>query len=127
LRTSDRVAQLLPEDKLPQAWSEITVRELLPFARIGGEEFVALLPSTNLDQSVQLAERFRTSIRNIEISVPEGVLKLRASFGCAELVPNGSTHLDLLAVADQALYRGKKLGRDCVVRSHLTALTAEVK
>jgi diguanylate cyclase (GGDEF)-like protein/PAS domain S-box-containing protein len=97
------------------------------FARIGGEEFVALLPSTNLDQAVQLAERFRTSIRNIEICVPEGVLKLTTSFGCAELVPNGSTHLDLLAVADQALYRGKKLGRDCVVRSHLATLTAEVK
>lgn len=97
------------------------------FARIGGEEFVALLPSTNLDQAAQLAERFRTSIRKTEISVPDGVLRITASFGCAELMLNEDTHLDLLAAADEALYRGKRLGRDCVVRSHSADLTVEVR
>ncbi len=97
------------------------------FARIGGEEFVAILPSTALDEAVGLAKRLRTSIRDIEVAVPEGVLKMTATFGCAELVPNSSTHLDLLAAADQALYRGKGLGRDRVVRSIAVASPVEAQ
>lgn len=85
------------------------------FARIGGEEFVALLPSTDLHDAVELAERLRSSVRDLDLVVAGSEMGLTASFGCAVLVTEEDTHIELLAAADHALYRGKRMGRDCVV------------
>lgn len=96
------------------------------FARIGGEEFVALLPSTDLHGAMELAERLRTSVHKLSVTVDGEVMNMTASFGCAEFSTEASTHVELLAAADQALYRGKRMGRDCVVSARQLATRAEL-
>ncbi|HZS29823.1 MAG TPA: GGDEF domain-containing protein [Gaiellaceae bacterium] len=76
-------------------------------ARWGGEEFVAVLPETNLAGAVQLAERLRTEIGRISL----GAIRASASCGVATLVAGDGTET-LLAAADAALYRAKENGRD---------------
>jgi len=85
-------------------------------ARIGGEEFVALLPETPLPQAEGVAERMRAAIAATPLST-EGVavMHLTISLGVAALLP-GETLTDLMRRADQAMYRAKHSGRN-VVRS----------
>lgn len=81
-------------------------------ARIGGEEFLIILPNLDVSHALQIAERLRKSVAKIRIADPDA-LRLTASFGVAEADPNES--LDhLLARVDAALYRAKRLGRDRV-------------
>lgn len=87
------------------------------FARLGGEEFVALLPSTNLEGAVHFAERLRRVIGLGGVDFGGKILTVSASFGCAEYVPATDTLSDLLSAADKALYRAKAAGRNRVVES----------
>ncbi len=79
--------------------------------RMGGEEFVVLLPATNLPEAVVCAERFRHDLRARGFDLPEAVT---SSFGVACLRP-GEAGASLLARADTALYAAKQQGRDRVV------------
>ncbi|MCA1714424.1 MAG: diguanylate cyclase [Gammaproteobacteria bacterium] len=85
-------------------------------ARPGGEEFMVLLPDTPLEQSLQVAERVRASVRHAGIphaDSPHGVLTV--SIGVAALEPDhGDDPGAMLAQADAALYRAKRAGRDRV-------------
>ena len=85
--------------------------------RLGGEEFAALLPETDVDGAVRLAERLLEVVR--EIVLPDAPdVHLTASVGAAELGPDTSpddTVDDLLRVADRRLYGAKSGGRDRVV------------
>ncbi|MGF1599711.1 MAG: diguanylate cyclase [Acidimicrobiales bacterium] len=88
-------------------------------ARIGGEEFALFAPLATIDELVMAAERLRQSVAAMEIAVPDGTLRVTASFGVAALtVP---TSLDdgarVLKAADEALYEAKKSGRNRVVVS----------
>lgn len=76
-------------------------------ARWGGEEFVVLLPETNLEGAHHLADRLRAAIGTISL----GAIRTGASCGVAAFVP-GDTADVLLAAADAALYRAKENGRD---------------
>ncbi|HEY0379646.1 MAG TPA: diguanylate cyclase [Pyrinomonadaceae bacterium] len=82
-------------------------------ARIGGEEFAVILPETDFEGGVDVAERLRVAIRETEIS-PAGTIT--ASFGVAEFPLCAATGRELLAVADAALYQAKRGGRDRVER-----------
>jgi diguanylate cyclase (GGDEF)-like protein len=84
-------------------------------ARWGGEEFVAVLPETDLDGARRFAERLR---RTIEAN-PVGDMRTSASCGVATMLPDDSVEA-LLGAADQALYQAKSNGRnrtETVVRS----------
>jgi two-component system cell cycle response regulator len=86
--------------------------------RFGGEEFVLLLPSTDLDHAALAARRLREAIREVPIRLDTGVeVRVTASLGVASLAELGEDpHPDhLLALADERLYAAKAAGRDRVV------------
>lgn len=82
-------------------------------ARLGGEEFVVLLPETPLATAVEVAERMRAALA--KTTIPPLPQPITASFGVAELVSNESPET-LLYRTDQALYEAKISGRNRVVR-----------
>lgn len=85
--------------------------------RYGGEEFVVLLPHTNLEKALAVAEKIRLAVS--ETSVPGmGEQRLTISIGAAGLpdIRVGSMR-ELVRKADEALYRAKEGGRNQVVRA----------
>jgi diguanylate cyclase (GGDEF)-like protein len=84
------------------------------FARLGGEEFVVLLPSTDMAAAVNLAERLRTAISATPLKAGDMFLEITASFGCAVATDTSTTLTDLLTTADTLLYSAKRNGRNRV-------------
>jgi diguanylate cyclase (GGDEF)-like protein len=86
------------------------------FARVGGEEFVMLLPRSDADQAMLVAQRLRSMVEALKIQADEDlVLHITASFGVATLSPAIGTVDALYVAADTALYQAKDSGRNCVV------------
>jgi len=85
-------------------------------ARYGGEEFAVVLVDTDLDQALMLAESLRRLIWDQNISNPTSERgSVSISIGVACIVPGTDTGpSELLALADEALYRAKRRGRDRV-------------
>ena len=82
-------------------------------ARVGGEEFVALLPGADLAAAVEAAERVRARVAAEPIPAGGSLLVVTLSAGCAALAP-GEGGEGLLARADAKLYEAKRGGRDRV-------------
>lgn len=92
-----------------------TVREIDLPARYGGEEFAVLLPQTDIEGATQLAERLRRGLASRPMSTrPGSLVAVTASFGVAAF-PDAPTPAALFAAADDALYRAKRRGKNCVV------------
>jgi diguanylate cyclase (GGDEF)-like protein len=92
-----------------------TVRDIDLAARYGGEEFAVLLPQTDLEGAERLAERLRQSMATRRLTVEPGeTVRVTASFGVAAF-PDSPTPAALFAAADEALYRAKSAGKNCVV------------
>lgn len=87
------------------------------FARLGGEEFVLMLPGQDFPEAVRLAERLRELIAQNE--VPGSGTHITVSAGVAGLENDSDEIDDLLRRADRGLYRAKSEGRDrvCLARS----------
>ncbi len=81
--------------------------------RMGGEEFIIICPDTPECGVVNLAEKLRLAVENLEVP---GAGKITASFGCALRLPDESIDR-LLSRADNALYRAKELGRNRVEKA----------
>lgn len=81
------------------------------FIRWGGEEFTILLPQTNLAGALAVGEKLRVMLENIEH--PQ-VGKVTASFGVAERIM-GESFESWFKRLDEALYKAKESGRNCVV------------
>jgi diguanylate cyclase (GGDEF)-like protein len=87
-------------------------------ARYGGEEFVVILPNTDAQSALVIAETIRQTILNLEIIHARSAVSDRVtlSLGVASLVP--SLELSpaiLLTLTDKALYAAKEKGRNCIV------------
>ncbi len=97
-----------------------TCTALLPprgiFARLGGEEFGALLPRFDRDQAFALAEEMREAIAALQIETPLGILTATASLGCAALDEANGSIDGLIKLADERLYAAKRGGRNQVCR-----------
>ncbi len=83
-------------------------------ARLGGEEFVVLMPAADLPMACETAERLRAVIAAIQVDTPDVSLGVTASFGCACLDGRNPDLASVLAAADAALYVAKREGRDRV-------------
>lgn len=96
-----------------------SLRTVDTLGRYGGEEFVILMPETEIHAAQQMAERLRADLHDLYIPVPDGELHLTASLGLAEYHPVYTQTLnELINLADQAMYKAKQAGRDRVV-THL--------
>ena len=83
--------------------------------RYGGEEFLIVLPETDINKAEELAERIRIAIMEHPFCLSLALdLSLTCSIGVAEFESN-QTPSDLLKVVDEMLYRAKTLGRNKVV------------
>lgn len=83
-------------------------------ARLGGEEFAVLLPDCDLNAAAIFAERLRGSLALAEIPYAERLLQVTVSIGCTDLGPDDSNPEICLSRADDALYRAKASGRNCI-------------
>ncbi|MGH7591582.1 MAG: GGDEF domain-containing protein, partial [Gemmatimonadales bacterium] len=83
-------------------------------ARYGGDEFVVLLPRTDLSGGQRVAETIRRRLEGIgpALGLPEG--SVTASLGVAEHDPALPVAADLIEAADRALYAAKTAGRNVV-------------
>jgi diguanylate cyclase (GGDEF)-like protein len=84
-------------------------------ARLGGEEFVVLLPETNLAGAAALAEDLRAAIEALVVEFGDERIEFTISVGCAELEAGDKRPDDLLNRADEKLYEAKRAGRNRVV------------
>ncbi len=92
-------------------------------ARVGGEEFMILLPHTSLEAAHVIAERLRTSVADTSFS--SGFQRLSVvtvSIGISQSGRDGDTIEAILHVADQRLYHAKHQGRNRVVTTIKTSL-----
>ena len=80
--------------------------------RFGGEEFVMLLPETDLAQAMVVAERLREAVAAHVLHVHKVQFKLTISVGVAQAILSMSGIDVLLRAADQALYQAKAEGRN---------------
>ncbi|MFM0242618.1 sensor domain-containing diguanylate cyclase [Paraburkholderia phytofirmans] len=83
-------------------------------ARLGGEEFILMLPSTTTSEAMAVAERLRVAVERARIDTAVGTLKATVSLGVATVSTANPTLQSLLAAADRALYDAKRAGRNCV-------------
>jgi diguanylate cyclase (GGDEF)-like protein len=91
-----------------------TLRDADVAGRWGGEEFILVLPGTDVTGAVRLAERVRSELRNRAILAPDGTpISITASFGVAAF-PQAGNEQKLVAAADAALYGAKRAGKDRV-------------
>lgn len=90
----------------------ITLREGDIVGRVGGEEFVVLLPETNVDGAVTVAERIRHMVEMTPVSVSGSTIHFTVSIGGSEPTFQECTLDLLLNQADNALYQAKNSGRN---------------
>ncbi len=80
--------------------------------RIGGEEFLIVLPNTTLEAAAEQADRLCKRIRDLVIPVNNVSLRITVSMGVTEFLAGQENWQSLLSRADEALYRAKNNGRD---------------
>ncbi|WPM31393.1 GGDEF domain-containing protein [Hydrogenobacter sp. T-2] len=81
-------------------------------ARLGGEEFVLLMPNTNLQRGKVVAERIRSAFQNSLIVYEGKEVRATLSVGLAGYKAGVESIDDIIRMADEALYKAKELGRN---------------
>ncbi|HZO23372.1 MAG TPA: tetratricopeptide repeat-containing diguanylate cyclase [Steroidobacteraceae bacterium] len=86
------------------------------FGRLGGEEFLIVLPATGLEEARMAAESFREEILTVDTAhwFGEEARHITASVGCTVSTPGEDSPSTILKRADAALYAAKRSGRNCV-------------
>lgn len=86
--------------------------------RYGGEEFIILLPQTDLGTGVQRGNQLLESVRSMNVSYQGKILaRITVSIGAAVYPDHGHTVEELIHRADEALYQAKQTGRDRLVEA----------
>jgi two-component system cell cycle response regulator len=83
--------------------------------RYGGEEFLILLPNTDLEQTLKVTEKIRRNIENTEITIPTGEkIKVTASLGVSVVYPEDKNIFVAIKRADEKLHHAKQKGKNRV-------------
>jgi len=108
----------LQGDEVLQAFVATTQNAIRPkdvLCRYGGEEFALILPNTDAVQAAYLMERLRTKFNAIKFQTNESNFQVTFSSGVTEITELNSHSATLVDEADQALYSGKRGGRNQTV------------
>jgi len=92
------------------------IRNIDRFGRFGGEEFLLVLPDTHHESAIQVVERLRSIVAELDWSAFSPGMRVTVSAGIATLNPNETSDA-ILARADRALYAAKAQGRNSIVAS----------
>jgi len=104
-----------------QLFAQICIEKLRDtdiFARIGGEEFVALITANEQSELLAIAERIRLSVENTPVLTNDQrvpAVQITVSIGATKINLNYQSLKVALETADNALYEAKSRGRNCVV------------
>jgi diguanylate cyclase (GGDEF)-like protein/PAS domain S-box-containing protein len=96
-----------------------TLRDVDTLARVGGDEFVAVLPGATAEAEIQMIGRRMIGMVQQPFDIDGHTLYVGTSIGAATFPQHGETEVKLLAHADTAMYRAKETGKArCVIYSH---------
>lgn len=93
---------------------QVEVREYDGVGRFGGEEFMFVLPGCDAEAAAITMERVRARIKGTPVPWEGESIAVAISTGVASTAPDGLSAAELIQAADDALYRAKARGRDCV-------------
>ena len=97
-------------------------------ARFGGEEFIIVLPETDLAGALEAAHRLRLAVRENPIETANGLLTVTVSIGVSSnLMTHLTDHRQMTLDADEALYQAKKAGKDRVETLALLDTTSPMR
>ena len=105
-------------DRLLQGITEVlqrTVRATDTAARYGGDEFVVLLPETDLQGAFIVAEKLRRDVAALTIRVDERSVRTSVSVGLVSFPEDGETIEQLVSAVDAAMYEAKRRGKNQIV------------
>ena len=114
---SETVKHTLSEAGLDQA----------TFARVGGEEFIILLPDMDIGETFEVCEGVRCALEQQQIVSTSGVFKITVSIGISSSEPGANDFDTIFANADTALYQAKQTGRNRVcVDCYVNAISQQI-
>ena len=117
-RVNDRHGHLAGDQVLKTVASTVqkAIRDVDILCRYGGEEFIVVLPETELDHAVEGAERLRHEVEELIVYTDGGPVKVTISLGVAALREEPGPNLErIISRADDALYAAKAAGRNKVM------------
>ncbi|MDW6004091.1 sensor domain-containing diguanylate cyclase [Vibrio mangrovi] len=116
-KVNDQYGHDAGDEVLKQVTSAIKrhIRRSDILARMGGEEFSVILPSTEYKDAVKIAEKLRKCVENTAVHYLDSAIRITITIGVASAENSDLNEKDLLRRADRALYRGKAAGRNLVM------------
>jgi len=113
---NDNYGHLVGDDVLKSVVDRCcnAVRDADLVARLAGDEFVVLLPSTDPDEAIRIAARIRDFVGESPLDTRRGPLPVTVSVGVANRRDDDASITDVIERADRAMYYSKERGRDMV-------------
>lgn len=101
------------------------VRDGDTIARVGGEEFAVLLPSTAINGAMQMAERIRIAVEAYKFKYENTEFNITVSIGVTEITDESWSITEFMKAVDKMLYEAKRTGRNRCVANHISESAGE--